>query len=60
VCVNSVEVDISPSWDSIDRHKYVAVGVVDEVIKELKQLAEDILKSIKALEDMVREVMSGN
>jgi hypothetical protein len=56
VCGDEAEVGISPSWDSIGRHEYIAAGAVDEVIKELKQLAEDVLKAAKALEDIIKEV----
>jgi hypothetical protein len=60
VCGDEVEVGISPPWDTIGRHEYVVVGTVDEVIKELKQLAEDILKAVKAFEYMVRGMMIDN
>ena len=60
VCKAEAEARISPIWDAIGRHEYLAIGAVDEVLNELKQLAEDILNATKALEDMVREVRSGN
>jgi hypothetical protein len=56
VCGNSVEVDISPSWDSIGRHEYIAVGTVDEVLNEISKLVEDIRRVSKAIEDIVNEV----
>jgi hypothetical protein len=56
VCENSVEVSISPSWDSLGRHEYIAVGTVDEVLNELNKLVEDIQRASKAIEDMVMEV----
>ena len=59
VCKDEAEARISPIWDAIGRHEYLAIGAVDEVLNELKQLAEDILCAVKALEDMVREVRSG-
>jgi hypothetical protein len=54
--MDEAEVGISPAWDIIGRYEYVVVGTVDEVIKELKQLAEDILKAAKELEDIAKEV----
>ena len=60
VCKDEAEARISPIWDAIGRHEYLAIGAVDEVLRELKQLAEDILNATKAFEDMVREVRSGN
>jgi len=56
VCKDEAEARISPIWDVIGRYEYVAVGTVDEVIKKLKQLTEDILKAVKALEDIAEEV----
>jgi hypothetical protein len=54
VCGGEAEVGISPLWDTIGRHEYIATGTAEEVAKELKQLAEDILKAVKELEDMAR------
>jgi hypothetical protein len=50
VCGDEAEVRVSPAWDSVGRHEYVAVGSVGEVVKELRQLAEDILRAVEALE----------
>jgi hypothetical protein len=55
-----VEVGISPVWNTTGRHEYVVVGTIDDVINELKQLVEDILKAIKALEYMVGWVRGCN
>jgi hypothetical protein len=55
VCGDEAEVGISPLWDNIGRHEYTAVGTAEEVLNELKQLAEDVLKAVKELEDMSRE-----
>jgi len=52
VCGDEAEVGISPAWDTIGRHEYIAAGTAEEVAEELKQLAEDILKAVKELEDM--------
>ena len=52
VCGDRAEVGISPLWDNIGRHEYVAIGAVDEVIEELRKLAEDIQRASKAIEDM--------
>ena len=60
VCKDEAEARISPIWGTIGRHEYLAIGAVDEVLNELKQLAEDILNATKALEDMAREVRSGS
>ena len=43
VCGGEAEVSISPVWG----HEYTAVGTVEEVVEELKQLSEDILKAIE-------------
>jgi hypothetical protein len=47
VCGGEAEVSISPVRDTIGRHEYTAVGTVEEVVEELKQLAEDILKAVE-------------
>ena len=60
VCGDEAEVGISPIWDTIGRHEYIVVGKVDDVVNELRRLAEDILKVIKALEYMVWGVRGGN
>jgi hypothetical protein len=52
VCGDQVEVSISPLWDNIGRHEYVAIGTVDEVLEELRKLAEDIQRVSRAIEDM--------
>lgn len=56
MCGDEVEVGISPIWDNIERHEYVAIGKVDEVINELKQLSQDILEAVKVLEEIVMSV----
>jgi hypothetical protein len=52
VCGDEAEISISPIWDVIFRHEYVAIGKVDEVLNELKQLAEEILKAVEELQKM--------
>jgi hypothetical protein len=52
VCGDEAEVSISPIWDVIFRHGYVAIGKVDEVLNELKQLAEEVLKAVEELQKM--------
>jgi hypothetical protein len=52
VCGDRAEVGISPLWDNIGRHEYVAIGSVDEVLEELRKLAEDIQRVSKAVMDM--------
>jgi len=59
VCGDEAEVRVSPAWDSIGRHEYVAVGTVSEVLSELLQLAEDILKAVEVLESMAGKARSG-
>jgi hypothetical protein len=49
-------VRISPKWDIVDRYEYLIVGTIWEVLDELKKLAEDVLKVVKALEGLVEEV----
>jgi hypothetical protein len=60
VCGDEAEVGISPTWDTTGRHEYVVVGTIDDVINELKQLVEDILKAIKTIEYMVGGMMGCN
>lgn len=45
-------VRISPKWDIVDRHEYLIVGTIWEVLDELKKLVEDLLKAVKALEEL--------
>jgi hypothetical protein len=52
VCGDEAEVRVSPAWDNIGRHEYVAFGTVEEVLSELKQLAEGIMKAVEVLENM--------
>jgi hypothetical protein len=59
VCGDEAEVRVSPVWDSVGRHEYVAVGSVGEVVGELRQLAEDILRAVEALENVAGEASGG-
>jgi hypothetical protein len=45
-------VRISPKWDIVDRHEYLIVGSIWEVLDELRKLVEDLLKVAKALEEL--------
>ena len=45
-------VRISPRWDVVGRHEYLIVGTIWEVLDELKKLVEDLLKAVKALEEL--------
>jgi len=54
VCGDEAEVGISPAWDNIGRHEYTAFGTVEEVVKSLRRLAEDILEAVKELESVAR------
>lgn len=56
MCGDEVEVGITPIWDNIERYEYIAIGKVNEVINELKQLSQDILEAVKELEEIVMNV----
>jgi phage-related minor tail protein len=49
-------VRISPVWDAAGRHEYLIVGTVGDALNELRKLAEDVSKVVKALEELVEEV----
>jgi hypothetical protein len=45
-------VRISPKWDIVGRHEYMITGTVEDTLNELRELAEDLLKAVKALEEL--------
>jgi hypothetical protein len=49
-------VRISPKWDVVGRHEYLITGTVEDALNELRKLAEDLLKAVKALKELVEEV----
>jgi hypothetical protein len=49
-------VRISPKWDVAGRYEYLITGAVEDTLNELRKLAEDLLKAVKALEELVEEV----
>ena len=54
LCGDVAEVGITPPWDNIERHEYIAIGKVDKVINDLRQLAKELLSVANELEKMVK------
>ena len=47
-------VRITPRWDVAGRHEYLVIGSVEDVIEELRELAEDVQRAVEAVEELAR------